>query len=76
MSYQAFRQRGSILAEAKFGWITEEVLQHLTTLPHVNVKLPLEIEADTPDGVPDDVQRVVMENRQALKFATNAFEQR
>ena len=52
MSYQAFRQRGSILAEAKFGWITEEVLQHLTTLPHVNVKLTLEIEADTPDGVP------------------------
>jgi uncharacterized protein len=56
------------------GRIAEEVLQHLTTLPRVNVKLTLEIEADAPDGVPDDVQRIVTENCQTLRFAKQGFE--
>jgi hypothetical protein len=62
-SYQASRQRGSIFAEANIGRIAKEVLQHLnpTTLPRVNVKLTLEIEADAPDGVLADVQLIVTE---------------
>jgi hypothetical protein len=56
------------------GRIAEEVLQHLTTLPRANVKLTLEIEADAPDGVPDEAQRVVTENCQTLKFTSHGFE--
>jgi uncharacterized protein len=56
------------------GRIAEEVLQHLTTLPRADVKLTLEIEAHAPDGVPDDVQRVVTENCQTLCFAKRGFE--
>jgi uncharacterized protein len=56
------------------GRMAEEVLQHLTTLPRANLKLTLEIEADAPEGVPDDVQRVVTENCQTLKFSSHGFE--
>ena len=55
------------------GRIAEEVLQHLTTLPRAGVRLTLEIEADAPDGIPDDVQRVVAENCQTLKFTSHGF---
>ena len=50
------------------GRIAEEVLQHLTTLSRANVKLTLEMEAAIPDGVPDDVQRVVTENCNTLEI--------
>jgi uncharacterized protein len=56
------------------GRIAEEVLQHLTTLPRAGVRLTLEIEANAPDGVPDDVRRVVTENCQTLKFTAQGFE--
>jgi hypothetical protein len=56
------------------GRIAEEVLQHLTTLPRADVKLTLEIQARTLDGVPDDVQRIVTENCQTLRFAKHGFE--
>lgn len=56
------------------GRIAEEVLQHLTTLPRADVKLTLEIDACAPDGVPDDVQRIVTENCQTLRFAKQGFE--
>jgi hypothetical protein len=61
-------------ANREVGGIAEEVLQHLTTLPRADVKLTLEIEADAPYGVPDDVQRVVTENCQTLRFAKQGFE--
>jgi predicted AAA+ superfamily ATPase len=56
------------------GRIAEEVLQHLTTLSRADVKLTLEIEADAPEGVPDNVQRIVTENCQTLKFTTHGFD--
>ncbi len=42
--------------------IANEVIQHLTRLNGVQVKITLEIEASIPDGAPDDVIRTVMEN--------------
>ena len=57
------------------GRIAEEVLQHLTTLRGANVRLTLDIQADVPEGIPDDVQRVVTENCQTLKFTSHGFEQ-
>ncbi len=55
--------------------IANEVIQHLTRLNGVQVKITLEIEASIPDGAPDDVIRTVMENCRTLKFNNQAFEQ-
>jgi hypothetical protein len=55
------------------GRIAEEV-QHLTTLERANVRIILDVQADAPEGVPDDVQRVVAENCQTLKFTSHGFE--
>ena len=56
------------------GRIAEEVLQHLTILPGTSVRITLDVQADVPEGVPDDVQRVVTENCQTLKFTSHGFE--
>jgi hypothetical protein len=55
--------------------IANEIIQHLTRLKDAKVRIVLEIEADIPDGVPDDVVRTVTENCRTLKFNSQAFEQ-
>lgn len=55
--------------------IANEVIQHLTALNGAKVKITLEIEAEIPEGVPDDVARTVMENCRTLKFNSQSFEQ-
>ncbi len=54
--------------------IANEVIQHLTALNGATVKITLEIEAEIPEGVPDDVARTVMENCRTLKFNRQSFE--
>jgi predicted AAA+ superfamily ATPase len=54
--------------------IADEIIQHLTKLKGANVKITLEIEADIPNGAPDDIVRTVMENCHTLKFNQQAFE--
>ena len=39
-----------------------------------NVTVRIEIEADIPDGVPDDIARIVTENANSLKFTSAGFE--
>jgi hypothetical protein len=39
-----------------------------------NVKVTLDIEAEVPGGVPDNVVRIVTENGRTLKFTTHGFE--
>ena len=56
------------------GRIAEEVLQHLTIRRGANVRITLDVEADVPEGIPDDVQRVVTENCQTLRFTSHGFE--
>ncbi len=56
------------------GRIAEEVLQHLTTLPGASVRVSVEIEAEVPNGVPEDIQRIVNENGETLKFTAHGFE--
>lgn len=58
------------------GRIAEEVLQHQTTQSKARVRLSLEIEAEIPDGAPEDVQRVVTENARTLKFRQQGFEKK
>ncbi len=55
--------------------IANEIIQHITCLKGARVKVTLEIEADIPDGVPDDVVRTVTENCRTLKFSNQSFEQ-
>ena len=57
------------------GRVAEEVLLHLSTLPGAKLKMTVEIEAEIPDGVPSDIQRIVLENGNTLKFRTQAFEE-
>jgi hypothetical protein len=55
--------------------VANEVIQHLTCLKGARVKVTIEIEADIPDGAPDDVVRTVTENCRTLKFTNQSFEQ-
>ena len=57
------------------GQVAEEVLQHLTTLPGGKVKVTIEIDAEIPEGASDDVQRVINENCQTLRFKSYGFEE-
>ena len=47
------------------GQIAEEVISPLSS---ARVTVTLEIEAEAPDGVPDEVVRIVSENSRALKY--------
>ena len=54
--------------------IAEEVISHLSGLIGARVTVTLEIEADVPDGAPDNVVRTVTENSRTLKFTSQGFE--
>src|SRR5690606_12197306 len=57
------------------GRIGEEVIAHLTGVVGARVRVTLEIEADVPGGVPENVVRIVTENSRALKFESHGFEE-
>ncbi len=50
------------------------MITHLAGLVGANVCVTLEIEADLPDGAPEQVVRTVTENSRTLKFTTAGFE--
>lgn len=54
--------------------IADEVVVHLAGLVGSTVKVTLEIEAEIPEGAPDNVVRTVTENGSTLEFTTQAFE--
>ncbi len=56
------------------GRIADEVIAHLTGLVGSEVTVTLEIEANIPSGVPDNVVRTVTENSRTLKFKNHGFE--
>jgi hypothetical protein len=56
------------------GRIADEVVSHLTALVGSDVKVILEIEAQVPNGVPENTVRTVTENSRTLKFDTHGFE--
>ena len=57
------------------GQIAEEVITHLSGLVGSRVRVTLEIEAEIPEGVPDNVVRTITENSRTLKFTSHGFEQ-
>ena len=54
--------------------ITDEVITHLVGLIGSSVRVTLEIDAEIPAGVPDNVVRTVTENSRTLKFTSHGFE--
>jgi hypothetical protein len=54
--------------------IASEVIAHLTGLVGAQVRVTLEIDADVPNGVPENVVRIVTENGRTLKFDAQGFE--
>ena len=48
--------------------VADEVIAHLAGLLGADVKLTLEIEANIPDGAPEQVVRIVTENSRTLEF--------
>ena len=57
------------------GIIAEEVIVHLAGLVSADVTVTLDIAADVPDGVPEQVVRTVNENSRTLKFDNHGFEE-
>ena len=53
------------------GQIAEEVIAQLSS---ARVTVTLEIEAEAPDSVPDEVVCIVSENSRALKFKSYGLE--
>jgi predicted AAA+ superfamily ATPase len=54
--------------------VADEMISHLTGLVGAKVTVTLEIEAQMPDGAPEQVVRTVTENGRTLKFASQGFE--
>ncbi|MDD3846877.1 MAG: Swt1 family HEPN domain-containing protein [Syntrophorhabdaceae bacterium] len=54
--------------------IADEVIAHLSGLVGAKVTVTLEVEAEVPAGVPDNVVRTVTENSRTLKFTSQGFE--
>ena len=54
--------------------IANEVISHMDALVGAKVTVTLEIEAELPDGFPDNVVRTVNENSSTLKFTDHGFE--
>ena len=54
--------------------IADEVVAHLSSLPRAKVTVTLEIQAEIPDGAPENVVRTVTENSRTLKFSSHGFE--
>lgn len=54
--------------------IADEVIAHLSGLVGANVTVTIEIQAEMPDGAPDQVVRTVTENSQTLRFTSHGFE--
>jgi hypothetical protein len=56
------------------GRVADEVIAHLAGLVGSSVRVTLEIQADVPNGAPDNVVRTVTENSQTLRFLSYGFE--
>ena len=55
--------------------IANEIVIHLNSQPRTTVRIILEIQADIPDGLPQNIIRTLNENCTALKFTNHGFEE-
>jgi len=57
------------------GWIGEEVVSNLSGLPGAKVEVTLEIQVEVPEGIPENVVRIVSENANTMKLRSHGFEE-
>jgi len=62
------------LAKKQFADLVDEVVQQFTLRPGVKVKIAVEIQAESPIGFDDNLQRAVKENCYVLKTSSPEFE--
>jgi uncharacterized protein len=63
-----------VKAKMDFATIMDEVVQHFTSKFGVNVKINIEIQANSKDGFDQSLQRTIKENCNVLKFSSAEFE--
>jgi len=63
-----------IQAKKQFADLVDEVIQQFTIRPGVKARITIEIQAETPLGFDDELQRVVKENCNVLRFKNAEFE--
>jgi predicted AAA+ superfamily ATPase len=63
-----------VIAKTQFNNLVDEVILQFTSRPGVNVKISIEIEAESDAGFDDGLQRTVKENCNVLQFKTAEFE--
>ena len=61
-------------AKTQFADLVDEVVLHFTSRPGVKVSISIEIQAESPAGFEDGVQRAVKENCNVLRFKNAEFE--
>ncbi|MCK9799053.1 DUF499 domain-containing protein [Pseudomonas sp. MAFF 302030] len=64
-----------VKAKLQFSDLADEVLMLFTQKPGINVRISVEIEAESSAGFDDSTQRAVRENCNLLKFKNQAFEE-
>ena len=63
-----------IQAKRQFADLVDEVVQQFTLRPGVRVRIAVEIQAESPTGFDDGLQRAVKENCNVLRFKSAEFE--
>jgi len=53
----------------------EEIIQHLTSADGVEVKVSLEVEAESDDGFTQQTVRTISENCRTLRVRDSGFEE-
>ena len=53
----------------------EEVIQHLTSADGVQVKVSIEVEAESNDGFTPQIVRTISENCQTMRVRDSGFEE-
>ncbi|MEW6072554.1 MAG: Swt1 family HEPN domain-containing protein [Planctomycetota bacterium] len=56
------------------GRIADEVISHFAGMVGAKVRVTLEVEAEIPEGAPENLVRTVTENSRTLKFTAQGFE--
>jgi predicted AAA+ superfamily ATPase len=74
-----FSFRGAVdvdaaLAKSRLNTIAEEIIAILTSDPTGTVRVTLEIDAQFPEGAPDNIRRGVSENAKSLSFKVKDWE--
>jgi predicted AAA+ superfamily ATPase len=64
-----------VKAKLQFSEVADEVLMLFTQKPGVKVRISVEIEAESPTGFDDALQRAVRENCNQLKFKNKDFDE-